>query len=813
MTSEIPLLSFYPPSQTEEIKKFSSVFENFQKISEKNSNSLEESVRLQRQQSWLRCTLAEYFQTATTKEICDHWSKTADEILNQVCSEIFQNTQGKIALFAYGKLGSSELNLSSDIDLVFICESDQENHVGSLRRFQKVVQESTDYGFCFRTDFDLRPGGRMGPLIPTRDQFEDYYGNYGEAWERLAFVRLRPIWGDPDLQKSVMTFVDKFAFRKHLDYSLLSDLKTLRQKIHSQYSHRTTETQLDLKLGLGGIRDLELFIHALQVVHGGKDLEMRQKKTSDAFDKIEKNNVIPSSDIQFLRQHYWRLRHLENLVQAEMDQQTHILPQSFSLLKKNTSLFSELKNDMLKCDQIVSSLLGKVDLQTKTVPASLNEQEEWLQGLGYSKDAIAAVWVPLFQQTVLSRQKERDESFRQRFLYLFLHELSRFPESQNRSLYLLQDFIKATRAKATFYSLFLNQESLIPQIARIFATSPYLAGLLCSRPELIDSFIFKTHSAVISDDPATFLETLGERKLLSELVNGSEFLNNLDLSSLTQRISEVADSITQDLLESIDSKGQLQIVPLGKWGGQELGLRSDLDFIFLTEDDASEECLRVARRFFNRLTETHQRGGSLYSIDLRLKPSGKGGLVVTSKKQLLEYLSTSADAWERQAYLRSRPKDSQLRKEIVSACLHRPLNQTDIQELARIRKELQKNSQSSSEKFDLKYGVGGLVDVEFAAQIAFLKSGEMPTSSATLHQLNQLGWNDLREGYSFMRLVEQLQQAVSVISTSTLEMSSEGFIFISNLLHLKPVELAHRLSEISRRQIDLLKHLDPRQAP
>lgn len=814
MSSGFPPLSSYTSEQIEEARQFSSVFSNFEQISQSSSADLSDQIRILRQQRWLECTLAELFQTTSTKDICAYWSQTADEILRAVCDSLVSDNVGKIALFAYGKLGSSELNLSSDIDLVFISEDGAEIPSSFVRRFQNLMQEITPKGFCFRTDFDLRPGGRMGPLVPTKEQFEDYYGNYGEAWERLAFVRLRPIWGHEDVQKSVMTFVSKFTFRKHLDYTLLSDLKTLRQKIHSQYSHRTTSEQIDLKLGLGGIRDLELFIHALQVVHGGKSLDLRQKKTSDAFDRLQQAQIIPTEDIDFLRSHYWKLRHLENLVQAEMDQQTHLLRQDFQLLKEKPALFGELHSTMQKCDQIVSTLLGKVDLKTKTIPGTEIEQTEWLQGLGYSTEVIENAWKPLFNQTVLSRQKERDESFRQRFLYLFIEELAHFPESRNRSLYLLQEFIKATRAKATFYSLFLNQESLIPQIARIFATSPYLAGLLCSRPELIDSFVYKTHSeAQNTSDPSQILEALGEKKLLSELINGSEFLNDLNLGQLTRRISEMADNVTSELLRSIDSQGQLRLLPLGKWGGQELGLRSDLDFIFLTEHDASEENIRTARRFFNRLTETHQRGGSLYSIDLRLKPAGKGGLVVTSQSQLLDYLAGKAEAWERQAYLRARPADIELRKKIVAACLHRKLTTADLQELARIRKELQKNSQTNDEKWDLKYGVGGLVDIEFAAQIAFLNQGLIPTSASTSKQLQQLGWNELEKCYDFMRLTEQLQQAVSIMSTSTLEISSESFKFISSLLHLKEEELVHRLTSSLQMSTNLLKRLDPRQAP
>ncbi len=165
----------------------------------------------------------------------------------------------KVALFALGKLGCLELNLSSDVDVLLVAENEAAVSLPRLRKFQKLLTERTFSGFVFRVDFDLRPGGKQGPLIPTLDQFKDYYGNYGETWERLAFVRLRPLCGDDFIKKEVMAFARKFSFRRHLDFTLLEDLKNLRTKIQGHYWARTQHHVVDLKLGVGGIRDVELF--------------------------------------------------------------------------------------------------------------------------------------------------------------------------------------------------------------------------------------------------------------------------------------------------------------------------------------------------------------------------------------------------------------------------------------------------------------------------------------------------------------------------------------------------------------------------
>lgn len=804
----IPDLLSYSDFELKLVREKSPQFQYYEQVISRSPQTVKEQLRVRRHKAWLKCVAAEALGKAPTSDVCAFWSDTADSILQEVCNRLSQSLDCQLALFAYGKLGSQELNLSSDIDLVLISDNEMSVAPSFLRQFQAEIQELTDFGFCFRNDFDLRPGGRMGPLVPTADQFQDYYGNYGEAWERLALVRLRPVWGSQELIQTVLNFTEKFTFRKHLDYTLLSDLQSLRQRIHAQYFHRSHESQIDLKLGVGGIRDLELFVHTLQVVHGGRDPSLRKRQTQEALKVLSEKKILPESEVAFLQNHYWALRHWENLVQARSDQQTHLL------LKDQwpDAPFEQLRDTMKQCDQLVSGLLGKVNLQEKSVPATEAEQHHWLAQLGFPVGEITEVWGEMMSTTVLSRQKERDESYRLRFLFLFLTELSKYPQHLGRSLHLLKQFLRATRAKATFYSLFLAQENLISKLARIFSASPYLASLLCSRPELIDSFVYRNQESANSSDPQILLDQLSERKLLSELVNGTDFINNLDLEQLTVHMTETADRIASDLLQLVNEETgcRLDVLALGKWGGSELGLRSDLDFIFVTDEDPGEQHIKAARRFFHRLTESHHRGGSLYSIDLRLKPSGKGGLVVTSYQQLQDYLRSSADPWERQAYLRSRFLNPVRTVEpLLQACLQRSLSSEELQKLNEIRLSLLKNVSSSSQGLDLKYSEGGMVDIEFAAQAALLKTQSFSTPR-TEDQLRQLGWKELMENYNFMRLVEQIHQAVVLTSTSFVQFDSDSFESTALLLREKRPALEQMVRSALNDSQHLLNRLDPR---
>ncbi len=813
----LPDLESYSESQIQKAVEFSSAFQLYWSLIDHQPEDYSQSLRQKRHQAWLRCVLAELYQSASSKDICQYWSDVALQLLSSACDHITDKMRSEIelsvdislCLFAYGKLGSEELNLSSDVDLVFICQEESPSNTQILRRFQILMEDVSSWGFCFRTDFDLRPGGRMGPLIPSVEQFMDYYGNYGEAWERLAFVRLRSIWGSTKLIEETVQFAEKFTFRKHLDFALLADLKILRQRIHSQYGHRTSAGQIDLKLGVGGIRDLELFVHTLQIVHGGRDLNFRQRNTTKALENLRDKNILSQEDAQFLISHYWLLRRWENLVQAQADQQTHLLKSDFSLGPP----MAKIRKAMEKCDFLVSDLLGKVDVKLKTLPSDSIEQRKWLLELGFSNSSLDQVWEEIIATTALSRQKERDETFRLRFLYLFLTELAKFSSSKDRSLFLLRDFLKATRAKATFYSLFLTKENLIAQIARIFSLSPYLASLLCSRPELIDSFIYRSQGQRENLDSQQLVQSLGENKLLSELINGTDFITFLDLKSLLERMTETADEIATALLKSVQQEMgcELEILALGKWGGRELGLRSDLDFIFVTRDEPSEVQRKAARRFFNRLTGTLQRGGALYPIDLRLKPSG---LVVSSFPQLLHFLNNEAEIWERQAYFKSRFLQNLFpRVQILEACQNRPVTLGERASLTHIRNELIKTHPDSAETIDLKYCNGGLVDLEFAIQTSFLLSDVSDFSSSTLEQFERLGWSEAAQCYQFLRKVEQVYQMVVVSSTSKIELKSENFAALAEILGQNEDQFELKLRCALNDSQQLLKRLDPRRRP
>lgn len=761
--------------------------------------SLDDQLRVRRNEIWSRYASAARDNSLPPDQICHEWSVATDSLLQSAFEHCFHGQ--KTALFALGKLGSRELNLSSDVDLLIITEEATPCALSGLRRFQKLLADRTALGFVFRVDFDLRPGGRQGPLTPNLEQFRDYYGNYGETWERLAFVRLRAVAGDQALQSEVLAFAHKFSFRKHLDFTLLEDLKTLRSKIHDHYRRRTQDQVIDLKLGLGGIRDVELFTHALQVIHGGRDEALRIGDTTMALKLLCERKCLPEKESTFLRNHYWNLRRLENYVQALNDEQTHLLRLNEPHPEFVTDAISHLLRDMHQCDTIVKTLLGEAPQEHST--------EDVLKNSGLNDEDLSGLWQEILGREVLSRNKGRDELARRAFLTEFLETLQEQKGDLRKGLLHLKDFISNTRAKASFFSLLLREKDLLKRLAWLFGHSPYLSRILCNRPELLDSFVYRSQDRH-SEDLGALLEELAEKKLLSEIINGSEFLEDRNLRRLLENLTSTADEVALTLLQTLnqDFSSSLRILALGKWGGREMGFRSDLDFIFVLDDEPHEKDFKLARRFITRMTESH-RGGNIYSIDMRLRPTGKAGPLIIRERDLQEYLQTEAAAWERQAYLKARwigsPQSSP--RDFIS----RGLTHEELEELNRIRQQLL----NPGPELNLKFNEGGLVDLELAAQTRLLQTQQVPRSSKTEDFFFVFGHNEpqIRQNYDRLRQIEQMLQLIASESSADLRPNHESFQALTLALHLPPESLLQEVLQLFADNVALLKELDPRRLP
>ncbi len=800
----LPRLETYSAADLDKVRRFSPAFIRYEHIL---NSSLGPSLHHRRHRAWLECVAATVLQSTSTAQICRFWSDVADSILREAWRDAGLDDK-PAALFALGKHGAQELNLSSDIDVLVVGEGEGALPIEKgLRTFQSLIQQAGDLGFCFRLDFDLRPGGKMGPLITTPSQFQDYYWSQGETWERLALVRMRAVAGAAALVHSIEEQARKFSFRKFLDFTLLDDLKALRARVH-QFGFQRRAGETHIKLEVGGIRDIELFVHSLLILNGGKIPRLQTHSTSEALEQLREHKLLTVEDADVLFDNYWHFRHVENSVQAVEDRQTHSVPESFD---------SSLGSRMQAVDQVVTGLLGKASAveAEPQLPATEEAQLAWLEGLGFSQEALTSTWPRLIKSTALSHKNDRDERARQEFLFLFVQELARQPGC-DLGLGILEDFVRATRAKATFFTMLLRSPRLIQDLARLFCLSPYLGSILAARPELLDHFILQ------SDDPwvettEQLLVQMNDRKLLTEIWAANQFLGDRDLGALNSRITAMADEICRQLLVQLKREypaAQLEILTMGKWAGSELGVRSDLDFVFISRSTPTEEDAKVARRFISRLADP-QKGGNLYEVDLRLRPSGQSGALLVQQDQLQKYWIESAQSWERQAYLRARPLDTSIELD-KSLLFKRGLTAGDLEELQRIRSKLL--VPIKDDVIDLKYAPGGLLDIEFAVQIAILEKQVANSGCSTSEMLLALldadaKWRaegaKLVQHYRLLRVYEQVMQLSAAHKQKYFERGKPAFAKMASLLNLNPENAWIQLVKVLRDSRDILNQLDP----
>jgi len=788
----LPRIDSYTPENLARLRQWSPAFTRYENlIASGHAGRLHE----RRHRAWLGCVAATFFKSAPTADVCRFWSDEADGILRAAWSESGLEAR-PAALFALGKHGARELNLSSDIDVLVVADPSEAMEIErGLRKFQSLIQKPGDAGFCFRLDFDLRPGGKMGPLLTSPSQFQDYYWSQGETWERLALVRLRPVAGSSVVADPIVDLARRFSYRKFLDFTLLEDLKALRAQVH-QFGFARKEGEIHIKLEVGGIRDIELFIHSMLVLHGGKVPALQTGSTTEALRLLREHKLLTDEVAETLLNAYWDFRHAENRAQAVDDRQTHLL------LNED---ISGLTPRMKEADQIVSGLLGHADASVVRLPSGENAQQEWLGKLGFSAQSVNITWPSLMKSTALSHKNDRDERARQEFLYAFVQELARQPgEDKNLGLGILEDYVRVTRAKATFFTMLLRSPRLIQDLARLFCLSPYLGSILAARPELLDHFILRADEGW-SDEVDLMLQQMNDRKLLTEIWAANQFLSDRNLSALYERVTETADDICIELLARLRleyPKSTVEIVTMGKWGGRELGVRSDLDFVFLCDVAPTEDDFKVARRFISRLADP-QKGGNLYEVDLRLRPSGQSGAIIVGREQLKTYWRGTAAPWERQAYLRARPLNplTVLDKPLL---VSRPLTKEDLAELQRIRTKLLVKPVGNS--VDIKYAPGGLLDIEFVAQTLLLVARDSTKGAGTA---DMLGHTRLREIYNSLREFEQVLQLASSHKLKTADATKPSFAKAAALLNLPPDSAWKRLADLLAESRGILNQIDP----
>ena len=760
-----------------------------------------------------------------------------------------------------GKLGGGELNAGSDVDLMFLHESDEGATLGEealrpfdsftriARRLVPTLEEHDDDGFCARIDLRLRPEGGSGPLTNSIAAAVNYYESFGRGWERAAMLRARAVAGDLAVGERALAELAPFVYRRAVDPTVAAEMHDMVRRSRVELSEAPAR---DLKLGPGGIREAEFFVQTLQLIWGGKDPSVRTPNTLHALRRLRTRGYVTDREARAIVDGYLLLRRVEHRIQLGSGVQTHLLPPdgaerdriARSLgFKAGPELWAALERVRGKVAERFASLVPggapgaeqeRTDAVLRAIDGDATETQlpgltlsrdltESLRGLGRRPDA------PLGGRT-----RERHPRFVRALVAALLDAAD--PDLAASLVRTFFDRLSAPGVASYVRALEQDERSLV-RFVGLCGTSAYLGGSLVGHPELVDRLLFSAPAAADDGhggrllaeeiahlghsergDAEAFVGALRRAKSALELEVGlADLAGEIEPRAASRALSALADATldatTQWALEEAASRRALRSTPaglavlaLGKLGGRELGYGSDLDVVFVYDPralepfaldalEASELYGRVAARIVRLLGAPHSDGPG-YDLDTRLRPSGEQGHLVVSIEAFRAYHLGGADAlaraadWERQALLRLRPCAGDpgvgAAAAAIAATAAYERGPIDPAEVVRLRARLEEEvARERPGRYDPKLGKGGLADVEFAVQYlqtaaAAEPSVRTPETIAALDALETLGRlrpqqaTTLRDGYRFLRRLEQRARVVHAARGAVIEEGAPG---------------------------------------
>ncbi|WP_085717369.1 bifunctional [glutamate--ammonia ligase]-adenylyl-L-tyrosine phosphorylase/[glutamate--ammonia-ligase] adenylyltransferase [Pseudomonas sp. B28(2017)] len=801
-------------------------------------DQLGRALRRQRARHQVRIIWRDLTRQADLIQTCRDLSDMADASIDQAYQWLYvrhcqqfgvptgrrSGEPQQMVILGMGKLGAVELNLSSDIDLIFAYPEggetvgvkrpldNQEFFIRLGQRLIKALDPMTVDGFVFRVDMRLRPYGSAGALVLSFNALEQYYQDQGRDWERYAMIKSRVVAGDQVAGAQLQDMLRPFVYRRYLDFSAIEALRTMKQLIQQEVRRKGMAD--NIKLGSGGIREVEFIAQAFQLIHGGRDLSLQQRPLLKVLSTLEGQGYLPPAVISELREGYEFLRYTEHAIQAIADRQTQMLPDgeqdqariAFMLGFANWTAFHEQ----------LMYWRGRVAWHFGQVIADPDEE----QG-AESEVVVGGEWLPLWEEAqddeAACRQLEEggfkdapkalkalaglrsspqlramQRLGRERLDAFIPRLLAQAVEHDNPDLVLerVLPLVEAVARRSAYLVLLTENPGALRRLLTLCAASPWIAEQITRFPLLLDELLnegrlFKPPLApelaaelrerltrIPEDDLEQQMEALRHFKLAHRLrVAASEIAGSLPLMKVSDYLTWLAEAILEQVLAlawrqtvakygtPLRTDGTLCdpgfiIVGYGKVGGLELGHGSDLDLVFIHDGDPQAETdgpkpidgaqffTRLGQRIIHLLT-AQTNSGQLYEVDMRLRPSGASGLLVSSLGAFARYQENEAWTWEHQALVRARvlvgSQDvGQAFEKVRAAILGKPRDLPTLrQEVSEMRAKMRDNLGSKSTAagtganafeatapFDIKQDAGGIVDIEFMVQYAALAWSE-----------------------------------------------------------------------------------------
>ena len=708
-----------------------------------------------------------------------------------------------------GKLGAAELNFSSDIDLILFFEAEAPAIIDPLdatdlfsrlaRRLIRILSDRTEHGYVFRTDLRLRPDPGSTPLAIPVEAALNYYEGRGQNWERAAMIKARPVAGDFEAGMAVLKDLQPFVWRKYMDYAAIADVHSIKRQIHAHKGHGEIAVRgHNVKLGRGGIREIEFFVQTQQLIAGGRFPELRGRETVAMLERLTERGWIDADACASLTRQYWFLRDVEHAIQMVADEQAHDLPEDDEGLERIARMrgfasaeafadafrasLKEVESHYAALFETAPQLSAGVGNLVFTGDVDDPDTLQTLSGLGFERpsDICRVIRTWHFGRYRATRSSEA----RERLTELTPALLAAFGRTRraDEAIIRFDEFLAGLPAGIQLFSLLQSNPGLLQLLANIMGAAPRLAAIITRRPHVFDGLLDPLlmselpNKAYLAGRLASFLggaaiyeERLDRLRIFAaeqKFLIGIRLLTGaIDAARAGKAFSDLADLTISAAFDAVLAEfarrhghvpgGRAVILGMGKLGSRELTAGSDVDVILLYDHAAEAEESDgdkplAPSQYYARLTQrmiaavsAPTAEGVLYEIDLRLRPSGNKGPVATHVEAFRKYQETEAWSWEHMALTRARvvAGDEGLATAVaddVAAILAAPRDRAKLLKDACEMRGIIETEKPPRDGWDLKLMPGGLIDLEFIAQTAGLL-GELEGETRTTSTAEALG--------------------------------------------------------------------------
>ena len=758
------------------------------------------SLRNLRRHAMLHCIFRDINGLATLDEIVTTVSNLADVTVQAaqqfhtramasrfaLTPESAVDERAQLLIVGMGKLGGGELNVSSDIDLIFVHSEDgdanadrswHEFHSELGKRIIRALDHVDENGFVFRVDMRLRPFGASGPLVTSLETLENYFVTQARPWERYAWLKARAVTGHAATVLALDSVVKPFVYRRYHDYAAIEEMRELHSQIRADAAKRNRLD--DIKVGVGGIREIEFIAQLFQLIRGGREPALQTRSTRAALAQLATLGIVTPARVEALQAAYAFLRNLEHRLQYLDDSQTQILPandedrqrvaEAMNLADWPALMYVLNRHRLQVTTEFEALFAGGAEKDMRTDAAAKVEGVAELcrriaQTAGADAVGVAEIetrtnaWLNSPRTLTLSNKSvARIKALIPQALHASLHY-----DNSQRTFFRLFDLIEAIDKRETYLALLTEYPHVLERVARLAAKSVWAADFLRKHPILLDELIaadstpigssgidWPTEQAQLraacdhaNDDAERQYEILRHTKQVITLrLNVGDIEGRLGVMALSDELSRLADMLLDTALvlawralnngnatHGWEPPKGFAVIGYGKLGSKELGYASDLDLVFVFDPAMATEAERfpkLAQRL-NSWLNTMTAGGVLYETDLRLRPDGVSGLMVSALEAFREYQLHRAWTWEHQALTRARfcagdaalaaPFEA-IRREVLAS----PRDKAKLRdEIIEMREKMRAEKKDRADNLDLKHTRGGIVDVEFIVQYIIL---------------------------------------------------------------------------------------------